>query len=104
MCSVTAVKTLGERAIPIAQFDSFVVRFAPSKCRSKPRVRRAGFLLRNIADQCIRERDGGYCRFTGEGTMVDSFIFHIDWIIVSVAIGLLVALIGAFLYPRRDHD
>ena len=36
--------------------------------------------------------------------MVDSFIFHIDWIIVSVAIGLLVALIGAFLYPRRDHD
>ena len=36
--------------------------------------------------------------------MVDSFIFHIDWIIVSVAIGLLVALIGAFLYPRRDLD
>ncbi len=69
-----------------------------------PRMRRAGFLLRNITDQCIRERDGGYCRFTGEGTMVDSFIFHIDWIIVSVVIGLLVALIGAFLYPRRDHD
>jgi hypothetical protein len=38
------------------------------------------------------------------GTMVDSFIFHIDWIIISVVIGLLVALIGAFLYPRRDHD
>ncbi len=32
--------------------------------------------------------------------MVDSFIFHIDWIIVSVVIGLLVALIGAFLYPH----
>ena len=43
-------------------------------------------------------------RFTGEGTMVDSSIFDIDWIIVSVVIGLLVALIGAFLYPRRDHD
>ena len=42
--------------------------------------------------------------FTGEGTMVDSSIFDIDWIIVSVVIGLLVALIGAFLYPRRDHD
>ena len=28
--------------------------------------------------------------------MVDSFIFHIDWIIVSVVIGLLVAVIGAF--------
>jgi hypothetical protein len=42
--------------------------------------------------------------FTGEGTMVDSSIFDIDWIIVSVVIGLFVALIGAFLYPRRDHD
>jgi hypothetical protein len=52
----------------------------------------------------IRERDGGYRRFTSEVTMVDSFIFHIDWIIVSVVIGLLVALIGAFLYPRRDYD
>jgi hypothetical protein len=38
------------------------------------------------------------------GTMVDSFIFQIDWIVVSVVIGLLVALIGAFLYPRRDLD
>jgi hypothetical protein len=28
--------------------------------------------------------------------MVDSFIFHIDWIIVSVVIGLLVALIAPF--------
>jgi ABC-type Mn2+/Zn2+ transport system permease subunit len=36
--------------------------------------------------------------------MIDSFTFQIDWIIVSVVIGLLVALIGAFLYPRRDHD
>ncbi len=36
--------------------------------------------------------------------MVDSFIFQIDWIIVSVVIGLLVALIGAFVYPRRDHE
>jgi len=52
----------------------------------------------------MRERDGGYCRFTSAGPMVDSFIFQIDWIIVAVMIGLLVALIGAFLYPRRDHD
>jgi len=52
----------------------------------------------------VRERDGGYWRFTGAGPMVDSFIFQIDWIIVSAMIGLLVALIGAFLYPRRDHD
>jgi len=36
--------------------------------------------------------------------MVDSFAFQIDWIIISVMIGLLVALIGAFLYPRRDLD
>jgi type III secretory pathway component EscS len=36
--------------------------------------------------------------------MVDSFIFQIDWIVVSAVIGLLVALIGAFLYPRRDLD
>ena len=36
--------------------------------------------------------------------MADSFIFQIDWIIVSAMIGLLVALIGAFLYPRRDLD
>ena len=28
--------------------------------------------------------------------MIDSFTFQIDWIIVSVVIGLLVALIGAF--------
>ena len=47
---------------------------------------------------------GGYCRFTGAGPMVDSFIFQIAWIIVAAMIGLLVALIGAFLYPRRDHD
>ena len=52
----------------------------------------------------MRERDGGYCRFTGAGPMVDSFIFQIDWIIVAVMIGLLVALIDAFLYPQRDHD
>jgi len=36
--------------------------------------------------------------------MTDSFAFQIDWIIVSAMIGLLVALIGAFVYPRRDHD
>jgi ABC-type Mn2+/Zn2+ transport system permease subunit len=36
--------------------------------------------------------------------MADSFAFQIDWIIVSAMIGLLVALIGAFVYPRRDHD
>jgi ABC-type Mn2+/Zn2+ transport system permease subunit len=36
--------------------------------------------------------------------MIDSFTFKIDWIIISVVIGLLVALIGAFLYPRRDLD
>jgi hypothetical protein len=35
--------------------------------------------------------------------MVDSFVFDIEWIIVSVVIGLLVALMGALLYPRRDH-
>ena len=31
--------------------------------------------------------------------MVDSFIFRMEWIIVAAMIGLLVALIGAFLYP-----
>ena len=36
--------------------------------------------------------------------MIDSFTFQIDWIIISVVIGLFVALIGAFLYPRRDLD
>ena len=36
--------------------------------------------------------------------MIDSFTFQIDWIIISVVIGLLVALIGDFLYPRRDLD
>jgi ABC-type Mn2+/Zn2+ transport system permease subunit len=36
--------------------------------------------------------------------MVDRFVFEIDWIIVAVAIGLLVALIGAFVYPRRYRD
>ena len=45
-----------------------------------------------------------YCTYNGEGTMIDSFTFQIDWIIISVVIGLLVALIGAFLYPRRDLD
>lgn len=35
--------------------------------------------------------------------MVDSFVFQIDWIIVSAIIGVLVAIVGAFLYPR-DHD
>jgi hypothetical protein len=37
--------------------------------------------------------------------MVDSFTFQIDWITVAAMIGLLVALIGAFLYRgRRDRD
>jgi hypothetical protein len=36
--------------------------------------------------------------------MVDSLAFQIDWIIVSAVIGLFVALIGAIVYPRRDHD
>jgi len=35
--------------------------------------------------------------------MADPFAFDIEWIIVSVVIGLLIALIGALLYPRRDH-
>ncbi len=39
-----------------------------------------------------------------EATMADQFAFDVEWIIVSVVIGLLVALIGALLYPRRDHD
>jgi ABC-type Mn2+/Zn2+ transport system permease subunit len=36
--------------------------------------------------------------------MVDSTAFDVNWIIASAAIGLLVAVIGAFLYPRRDSD
>jgi ABC-type Mn2+/Zn2+ transport system permease subunit len=36
--------------------------------------------------------------------MVDSIAFDINWIIMSAVIGLLVAVIGAFLYPRRDRD
>jgi len=36
--------------------------------------------------------------------MVDSFISYNDWIIAAVMIGVLVALIGAFLYRQRDHD
>ena len=36
--------------------------------------------------------------------MVESFVFQIDWIIVSAIIGVLVAVFGAFVYPRRDHD
>ncbi len=35
--------------------------------------------------------------------MADQFAFDVEWIIVSVVIGLLVALLGALLYPRRDH-
>jgi NO-binding membrane sensor protein with MHYT domain len=36
--------------------------------------------------------------------MIDSIAFDINWIIASAVIGLLVAVIGAFLYPRRDCD
>jgi ABC-type Mn2+/Zn2+ transport system permease subunit len=36
--------------------------------------------------------------------MVDSIAFDINWIIASAVIGLLVAVIGAFLYPQRDCD
>ena len=81
--------------IAIAQFDSFEVRLlGPSKCRSKPRVRRAALFFLRVQNLPI----------PGEGTMIDSFTFQIDWIIISVVIGLFVALIGAFLYPRRDLD
>ncbi len=36
--------------------------------------------------------------------MVDSIAFDINWIIACAVIGLLVAVIGVLLYPRRDCD
>jgi predicted lysophospholipase L1 biosynthesis ABC-type transport system permease subunit len=38
------------------------------------------------------------------GAMVDSIAFDVNWIIASAVIGLLVAVVGALLYPRGDCD
>ncbi len=52
----------------------------------------------------VHERDGRYRGSGDEGAMGDSIAFDINWIIASAVIGLLVAVIGAFLNPRRDFD
>jgi len=120
MGSVTALKTLGERTVrDTARLRSLIHSklIGLSKCRGTSLsiaphsvVKHIALLLlltvhsHNLVSAIKSGPLSAYGRFTGAGPMVDSFIFQIDWIIVSAMIGLLVALIGAFLYPRRDHD
>ena len=92
----------GSRTIPIAQFDSFVVRLIGlSKCRSKLRMRRAGAILsaKVLLDLSVNAMAVAVA-LPARGQWLTHSFFTLNWIIVSVVIGLLVALIGAFLYPH----
>ncbi len=44
----------------------------------------------------VREGDGGYRCFSGEGQWSTQSLFDTSWIIASAVIGLLVAVISAF--------
>jgi hypothetical protein len=79
------------------------MRIAHVQCSGFSVIRRNFVQPAKTSAWLVRERDGGYRRFW-RGAMVDSIAFDVNWIIASAVIGVLVAVIGAFLYPRRDYD
>jgi hypothetical protein len=59
-----------------------------------------------IPNSCLTSQEGtsvsvGDGPHHSEYTMVDSFVFQMDWTIVARVIGLLVALIAIFLRGRN---
>ena len=100
--------TLGVMHLGMAR----VVSFSADRSQHPPPV----FLAHFVGDACVRERfarlpkgrirrlAANIAKLPAEGPMVDSFIFYNDWIIAAIMIGVLVTLIGAFLYRRCDHD
>jgi hypothetical protein len=62
-----------------------------------------------IPNSCLTSQEGtsvsvGDGPHHSEYTMVDSFVFQIDWRIVASVIGLIAALIALFSYARRNRD